>query len=368
MKKKILFSILLALSALNIIYADETENINLISTDNTNYEEKFNTESDDNITFNKNILGSNIIFGNKVETNGEVKGINLIFGNNIISRTNNDYGFIFGNNVTISGTTNNDGAIFGNNVTIDNTTNIGRDVAIFANTVTISGNLGRNAEIYASNVNIKGATIAGNITIHADTITIDASTTIKGTLKYPNNIDENNLTIEKGSSITNIKMYEESDNEGEVEVSTIIWQKLTSLIGILIIFSAIYLIIPSLYEKLDRNIPKNLGYGIITLLLVPIAILLLLISVFGVSFGILLLVLYILIIATSTVLVGPLLGELIYNKLTTNKSNKYLVGLLGITILYILKQIPILGWLVTFLTISLAFGLILSLLKNKQNR
>lgn len=364
MKKKILFSILLALSALNIIYADENDNIDLTSTLNTNYEEKFNSESDDNITFDKNILGSNVIFGDKVEASGEVKGINLIFGNNVISKNTNDYGFVFGNNVTISGNTNNDGAIFGNNVTIDDTTTIGRDVAIFANTVTISGHFGRNVEVYASNVNIKGATISGNITIHSDTITIDDKTTIKGTLKYPSNIDENNLTIEKGSQISSTKTYEVV--EEEVSTSTIIWEKLTSLIGLLIIFSALYFLVPSLYNKQDRDILKSFGYGVITLLLVPIAILLLLISIFGVFLGLLLLALYILIICTSTILVGPLLGEMIYNKIQKNNQNKYLVGLLGITILYILKQIPILGGVVTFITISIAFGLILSLLKRNK--
>ncbi len=364
MKKKILFSILLALSALNIIYADENEKNNLTAaTPNTNYEEKFNSESDDNVTFDKKILGSNIIFGDKVEASGEVKGINLIFGNNVISKNNNDYGFVFGNNVTISGNTNNDGAIFGNNVTIDDTTNIGRDVAIFANTLTISGHFGRNIEVYASNVNIKGATISGNITIHSDTITIDDKTTIKGTLKYPSNIAENNLTIEKGSQISNTKTYEVE--EKEESTSTIIWEKLTNLIGLLIIFSALYLLVPNLYKQ-NIDLPKSFGYGVITLLLVPIAILLLLISIFGLSLGLLLLALYILIICTSTILVGPLLGEMIYNKIQKNNQNKYLVGLLGITILYILKQIPILGGVVTFITISIAFGLIISLLKRNK--
>ena len=364
MKKKILFSILLILSALNIIYADENEKNNLTAaTPNTNYEEKFNSESDDNVTFDKKILGSNIIFGDKVEASGEVKGINLIFGNNVISKNNNDYGFVFGNNVTISGNTNNDGAIFGNNVTIDDTTNIGRDVAIFANTLTISGHFGRNIEVYASNVNIKGATISGNITIHSDTITIDDKTTIKGTLKYPSNIAENNLTIEKGSQISNTKTYEVE--EKEESTSTIIWEKLTNLIGLLIVFSALYLLVPNLYKQ-NIDLLKSFGYGVITLLLVPIAILLLRISIFGLSLGLLLLALYILIICTSTILVGPLLGEMIYNKIQKNNQNKYLVGLLGITTLYILKQIPILGGVVTFITISIAFGLIISLLKRNK--
>ena len=103
------------------------------------------------------------------------------------------------------------------------------------------------------------------------------------------------------------------------------------------------------------NIVSSLGFGLLTIILIPIISILLLISTFASSLGVLLLVLFVISICLSTIFTSYYIGSIIWDKFIKKERNTLLIGLIGITIIKILSIIPIFGSIVTFL--SLLFGL-----------
>lgn len=370
MKKKILFGLFVLLGVFNLVYAEEVNNdIDLTSGDLLISEgdkglEKFNSVSDDDIEFNKKIFGSNAIFGDTVHDNGIVQGINTTFGNNVVYNGTSDYGFVFGNNVTVNGNIINDGAVFGNNVTFGKDAVIGRDISVFANKVVLSGTFERDLVVYASEVELNNVTIKGNAKIDASKIVVYSNTTVMGNLSYPSDIDEDRLIINSDSKITSMSSF--ASDVKEETTGDIVWDKVSSLLSLLIIFSVLYFLVPKLFDNLNRDLLKDFGAGLIVLIGLPIVCFFLFISVLGLPLAILLILFYIALIYLGTIFTGYLCGEVLFNKLNKKNVNKYLMGLTGIVIVFVLKLIPFIGMLVTFIVICISLGSLVFLFKRKK--
>ena len=141
-----------------------------------------------------------------------------------------------------------------------------------------------------------------------------------------------------------------------------------------IVFLVIALLLPKTISKTEeiyndkkgKGYIRNLGIGVILLIVVPLTSLLLLISNIGVSLGLILMAIYVIAIYLSYIYSGYVLGNLLINKWLKLKSNKYIVGLIGITILKLLTYIPAIGGLVIVVSVSIGLATILELTKSKD--
>ena len=134
-----------------------------------------------------------------------------------------------------------------------------------------------------------------------------------------------------------------------------------SLIRLLVIFLVMYLMVPRVFDKISDNIGKNFGYGAIAFIGLPIILLILMFTNLATSIAIIGIMLYIIFIMIAKVLVGYAIGKYLYTKVFKLEEKKYLCGILGITVLYLLSIIPYIGGWITFVSLIYSFGIITNL-------
>jgi len=334
-------------------------------------EENFITNAGDNVTQKEDVNGSVALAGNNIKFNKTIKGILFGAGNNIKIDGTTDYLVVAGNNIDISGNILNDAVIAGNTISINSEAVINRDVIIAANEVYISGTINRNIQIFATDVELEDATILGNIEISAEEINIEDETTISNTLTYNKDAE---IEIDNKDSIGEIKRTNAIKLESPT-ILTILKERLLSFLRSSVVLFVLILIVPKLFKKITKqqkemSIKKvllTLGKGLLTLVLIPIAILLLLISNLGTPLALITTLIYGIIIYLSFILSGYYIGLFIWNKWINKKSNDFIIGIIGLFIIYILKLIPYISIIINMGLLLLGFGIIIELLRHKKN-
>ena len=103
---------------------------------------------------------------------------------------------------------------------------------------------------------------------------------------------------------------------------------------------------------------KNLGFGALFFIVVPIAIVLLAVLVVTIPVSLILLSVYLVVLYLSSLVSGLILGDYLINMLKKNRNNKQLIWslLLGVILVVLIPQIPAVGWLFCLLFICFGMG------------
>ncbi len=320
--------------------------------------------AEDSVSVNEDLNGSSFIAGNNVDVDSKVNGILFSAGNQVSTAGESEYAFVAGNFVKLNSQKFIDGFIAGNIVDIKDV-EVQRDLYVAGTSITYAGNTGRNVFIGGSTVTIKG-TVKGNLTVYAENITIDSNAEINGTLKYSS---DSKVNISKSAKVGYTEV-EEAKNSTSLKTSTFaskITDSLFSLMNVLVIGLLMMLIIPKVFEKIakqdEKSLLTNLGFGAVTLIAIPIAALILITTLIGMSTGFVLLGLYFICMYISTVFTSYYLSNMILKK---KIKNKYLIYLIGAVALTILKLIPFVSVLVSICTLCLGLGLVITMLFNRK--
>jgi len=313
----------------------------------------------DDLILEENKNNSYIVFGDNIQVKNTVDGIYTIFGSEINYNTNNDYVMIFADEIDISGSIK-DGIIFGNDIELSNV-NISRDIIIFGNEVKLNGNFNGNILVVASLLDVKNSTFSKDLITYSNKLNIDSKTIIEGKLQYN---DDTFIKI-NSKNIGNIVV---KDNINSMTIGKQITNHIYKLIGLLVIFLVMHLIIPYFFDKLFNKLGKNFLYGTISFLGLPLILVILLFTNFATKVALIGILLYVIFIMISKIIVGYIIGDILWNKFIKSPKQKYLCGILGITTLYIISIIPIFGDLVTFVSLIYSFGIITNSIINKRKK
>lgn len=308
----------------------------------------------------KTVNHSMFTAGDDVSTNNMVKGIDFTAGNNLNISGSSEYGMFAGNSINFKGIVTRDLFIAGNDIVIDSSANIARDLYVAGNSITISADIKGNVFLAAREVSIDSKEIDGDVTLTGNKLTISDNTKINGTLKYNDNIEYSNTN----ASIKEVKTYhveEKSKDEVMPSISSILLGIVTSFLVAL----AIYLLLPASYKVLDEvnkdKVLKTFGNGFLFLIAVPVISIVLMISIVCMPLAIITLILYGIIIYLSSIISSVYFGRLIGNKVL-KLNNVYLQILIGIVITKLVKLIPVIGGLYSFVIIVLGVGLVYNML------
>lgn len=316
--------------------------------------------ADNSVSVNEELNGTSFIAGNTVDVDSKINGILFAAGNTVTTNGESDYAFIAGNLVRVNQEKFIDGFIAGSTVEI-NSSEISRDLYVAGANITFDSIVNRDAYLTGDKVTIKGK-INGNASIYADEIIIEDNAEIIGTLKYS---EDSKITISNNAKIGNTETVKSTKVmvNNKVTIMSIISAKLLSLLNILVIGLALMLLFPKLFEKIASykkdSILSNLGFGIISLLLIPIASIILLTTMIGVSTGLILLDAYIVCIYLSTIFTSYYLSNILFGE---KIKNKYLVFLVGASCITILKLIPFIGVLTSICSLLIGLGLVITLI------
>ena len=313
---------------------------------------KDNFYADSNISLKNDITSTSFVAGNNVEVTGKNNGISFIAGNNINVKNERDYLFAAGNTINIDNVSTKDAFIAGSFIQIDNSTI--RDLYAAGERIKINSEITGNAYLGGETVEIN-STIKGNVKISAETIIIGSNANIEGKLVYPK---ESNINKSESAKIAKESKYKTETTDKKDSPIDFIIEIIKSMVSMIFIAVILMALNPKAFNKfikVDTEVSEIakislIGFGI--LILVPIIGIILLLSTIGVGLSIICLLIYGMIFYLSAIPTSYFFGNWILKKQT---DNKYLILIISLVALYILRAIPFVGALVTF--ISLIFGM-----------
>lgn len=306
-------------------------------------------------------------FDNIVNSKETVNGINFVAGNNINVSGENEYGFYAANDVNLTNNIVKDLFVAGNNIVIAKEANIGRDLFAAGSTITINGNISNNAFVAGTVVTLKDVTINGNLKLACEKLVIEGVVTINGTLYID---EEAIITNESNLMADSVEKYSSNDVTLDESLSDIVVTFLTSTAAIMLVGFIVNSICPKVYERLVKevkfnNILKNIGIGLLALILIPIISIILLCTIVGVRVGVILALLYVIMLLMAILYVSILLGNVILTKLFKANDNSYLAIAIGVLVIKLISLIPALGGIIYFLAFLCGIGKIIELCKKE---
>ncbi len=333
-----------------------------------------------------------ICVGGRLQFDGDIGGDLTAAGGYIT--VNGDLGDdakIAGGIITINGDVGDDLIVVGGQITIGKNTKIDGDLVINGGTLNINGEVVGKVIASGGEIDINGK-IGGDVIIgDVSFLSVSEDSEIGGDLSYSSAQDAT-IKISKNAEIGGEVKYTEIEEPEAVSkigvpegVSAGIFSifgtayfgsKVISFLSLFVLGIILILAIPAVFNKFNKRMSSTLGMcvgaGAITLFGVPVGIIsifiiavFLFITVIGAGLGILtisanliLIILYAVLIYTSTVFLSYFIGEKILSKTRLNLKKygwKVLAYFIGLVIIVIVFSIPFAGWI--FKLAGILFGL-----------
>ena len=315
--------------------------------------------------------------GQNTENNANIQGLLCSAGYKVRSTGASEYLIAAGYDITVGGTAVKDAVLAGCNIEVSGT--IGRDIYAVGKNIGISGTIGRNANLVANSVSING-TILGDLDITAETIMISENAVISGKLRYNSDADivapETSLQdaeiYEPDAADTETEFYDERPSATDLFLDAI-KGIVFSYVGVLAVAFLLLWLTP-LWETIDKKYESAsfgtyaaaFGIGFAVLVALPLVSLILMVTGFGLRLGLMLLMLYFAAIVVSPVFISFILGKLLWRK-AFKKSACYPAELaVGVLAWRILASVPLLSFLVGFISLPFGIGVLVLLLGKKK--
>lgn len=339
------------------------------------------------------ITGDYFAAGDQVNINGTVQGDAYVAGGNVtIDGTIDGDLLVAGGNVIINGTIGQDIRAFGGDITVSadqvggSITTAGGNVRIVSptsitkNLVAASGNLDISAPI-TGNANLAGGNIRissnvdGNVQAATEQLSLTEGATIGGNLTY---WSQNKVNIDEGASVSGNIEQKEATFQGRSEVTKGLQDagkafgvgfKIFSLIVSLAFALIFFYLLPELSKSVTSLIGKRPGMsaliGFLTLILTPIIGIILLITIVGIPFSLIIMFAYFIILFFGKIFFSVFLGQKVMYYITKNdRQNTFWVVLVGIVVYSIITLIPVIGTIVSFIAVIIGTGALLIAKKN----
>ena len=342
MKKKILyiFTLLIIFILTSNVFAENTTtSSNLFSFNN-------------NISIDKDVDGDVYAFGQTISIDNLVLGDIISAAKDISIESEEVKG-----NIRIVGQK--------LDINVKNTKNI----TAAAENISISKDTNSNA-IYAAarSINFKGYTndlyasgetifidgiIKGDLNVDCETLVLMENAEVMGNIKVKS---PNQPVINSKITLNDID-YEKvtKGNEVWLNKSDISWEIMSICTAILMGF-IIYIIFKKSFIEVDRNLKGIIKYLLIvlsTLILIPMISIIMIITIIGMPIGIIILILYSIIMYLCPVIVGIMLGKILFTK-----SRFYIQILGGIIIIRLIMLIPYISFVAWLLSLSFVMGFV----------
>lgn len=322
---------------------------------------KDNFVADDNVKLTKNIGSTTFAAGNTVNVNSTVDGALFVAGNNVSLKSAQDILFAAGNIVDVEGITTKDAFVAGSSINIQSSTI--RDLYAAAGNITIDSEIMRNAYLGGDTVVINSK-IGGDVEVAADNIKIGKDAEIVGTINYP---EDAKLDVAEGAILNNKTTYEVKEIDTRPAIVTTIIDRVYAFLGMLLIGIILMALNKKVFTKIGKidkdlsTFAKNFGIGFVFLVVVPIAAIIAMCTIIGLPLGIISLLMYGIMIYLSVIPTAYYLGKAFLNNTIKNEFLLFTVSLL---VIYVLRMIPVIGGLVTFISLCFGLGVYTELLKS----
>jgi cytoskeletal protein CcmA (bactofilin family) len=304
------------------------------------------------ITINGIVNGSVMAAGNKININGDVTHAVRAVGETI----------------RIDGSVGGDVLVGCGKLNIASTAEIGGDLLFGADFAGIDGHIEGDIKGSGREVTI-GNGVGGNVDIEVENLTILSTANIGGDLTYTS---EEEADIQSGAQITGGTTHnvpEVEEDGAKMFPFALFSGVLAKVMSFLMAFVAGLIIIflaprrlTSIVEAIGNRPGPSAGWGALIVFVTPIAVLLVCLTIIGISAGVIALVLYGIGLYLAQIPVGLFIGRWIIGRFRVVESKATMIGALalGLVILKLLSLIPYFGFVVGLAVVIFGLGAVVA--------
>ena len=319
------------------------------------------------VTVTSNVTGDLVAAGGNVLVQGDVEEDLMAGGGTVIvnGKVGGDIR-IGGCSVTITAAVGGDVLAGGGTITLANSAQVSGDLVLGGGAVLVDAPIAGDVRIGGGSVNINSR-IGGDVIIEADQeLVFGSKSVITGKIKY-RGIKE--AVVEEGAQISEIefsKLARKGGAKGAVGgiAGAVVWTIGMIIAGLLLLKFFRRRVRTVVDRAFDRPW-LNLGIGFLFAVALPVAGVILLITIVGVYAALILFAWLGLIYLVVSVIAAMFLGATILRWLKKSEGLRWTTLVLGAVLLMILKFIPFVGWLACLVIWLIAFGATLRTVKER---
>jgi hypothetical protein len=307
------------------------------------------------------------IAGGQVTSSGTIQGdLTAAGGTILVTGPVSQDVTVAGGTITLLGTVGNAIRAAGGNITIGSS--VHSDIVAAGGQIQISGGqidrdvviMGGSARIDSpvlGSVRFTGGqlfintSVAGNVVVDARKVTLGSAAAISGNFTYK---ASEPVVMESGARVSGVVTYTPRSSAGYASKNALlafftawVFAKLFMLLAGALVFGLFFRrFTVELVKSAFAEPLSEIGRGLVVLIVLPVASILLLITVVGVPLGVIGLLGFILAIVVSGLIAPILLGSLLNNWAKKNSSNEVSgkTIILGVLVYFVLVFVPFLGW------------------------
>jgi cytoskeletal protein CcmA (bactofilin family) len=317
-----------------------------------------------NITVDGTVSGDIIAAAQSITINGRVDGDVLVAAQTIV--VNGEVGGnirVIGSSVTINSQVARNLNALGSSVVIGKDSRVGWDAILVSSSAQVKGTITGALSAYVQNIIISGK-VGKNVDIktydqnQAQKIIITKETTINGDLNYSS---VTQAEIESGANISGQTNYQAPVVQKKNVFSSWVWSRVFSILSLLLI-GLVFLFITTKHTNnilgiLKTKPAKSFLVGAIIFLIIPPLVLVLAITIIGLPLAAILLSLWLAGIFLAKTMVAIFVGNLLIKDLLKKPQTPLFWSLIfGALIMSVLFSLPVVGWIISLLTIWLGLG------------
>jgi cytoskeletal protein CcmA (bactofilin family) len=319
-----------------------------------------------------NIKLDGIIEGDLVAAGGSLVQSGLVLGSlNAASQDIDVLGEVrgsvrgFAQNINVNGRLSRNLLAFGYLVDIKPEAQIQRDVTAYCGKLTLHGTVGGDVKGGVGELVISGQ-VEGNVNVKADKITLMPTARISGDLRYT---CDKEAQIEPGAQIAGETVWTRKETGKKKPTSIFTGKPLIPEILFLLALMITGIVLTVLCRKnaylakqsVGDSFLKSLGLGFVFLICIPIAILVMMVTVIGMPIAIISLFAYLVLVYVAKIPVATFLGERILRALGAKEKISLIWSMiLGLVVLTLLSNVPYLEWPIYFVILFTGFGAIIT--------
>jgi cytoskeletal protein CcmA (bactofilin family) len=297
-----------------------------------------------NVTVNGHVKGDVIGWGQLVTVNGTVDG-------NVRAMCQT---------LTITGTVGKNAMAWSGDVNLDQKSKIRGSATLGAGDGELNGSIGGDVLAFTGGLEIDGP-IGGNVRVRAGNLTFGSGAVISGTTKYEGN---KTADVAQGAKLASPIEFTQHKRGPDRASPRYYWHQALRW-GASFVFGLVLLLVAPgfFYDATNacKKVASACGIGVLFLLALPVAAILVCITMVGIPVGITALFLYVIALYSTQVFVGAWLGEKILGAAVGFGPTLGRLAL-GLAVIRIVRLIPYLGALVVAVVVVWGLGaLILTL-------
>lgn len=302
------------------------------------------------------VKGDVVAAGGTVRVRGQVDGDALIAGGNVeVTGRVGETIRAFGGTLTIEGPVGADVVVVGGSVEIDQNARVTRDVAVTGGEVMLRGSVGRNVMVAAGRVVIAG-NVGGNVLVRGGEVVVDAAAVIRGNLTYSS---EQPVKISSDARVSGRVIQEQYPVRPMPSARTTrafrLVFGLVDFLWMLVLALAMVALVPqgvgATADALSARFWGSLGWGILLLIGIPIAVIVLVVVLVGIPVAIVLLLAHILAVFASHAAAALAIG-----RVAITRASAYAQVVIGVVIIAIATNLPVAGVFLRLAVIAVGLG------------